>query len=321
MSIDINVSGVWKTPDPSINVSGVWKTPDSASINVSGVWKEVWTSGPSVSPRADGDYNYRYNSTCYQGCYFYSNGNEYELTSSGSLTNTTTWLDSGTGSEVWVEFIRTGGSRSAWASHSNSTRYQLSSNRNFYYTVPAIGYNVQSLDGYFRMWDAATGGSTLWTGSTVGWDADAESAGGCPLCCFTPETPVTLASGLEVPIKDVHEGDKIKVYDPVEERQTYAPVTKVIIRENVPLFKITFQDRTIRVSPDHPFHTRSGPKSIGPHPTYKFLGETESLRPGDEVLTIDGTWTRVVKIERVSNVPHVYTFKNSYFYANGLLVY
>lgn len=322
MGISINVSGVWKAdPPPSINVSGVWKTADQVSINVAGVWKDMLASGPTVSPRADGDSNYRYGATCYVGCYFYTTGTEYELTNSGGVTNSTTWLDSGSSSDVWVEFVRTSGSVSAWTGKSNSTRYQISSNQNFYYTC-SVAQAYRTLTGYFRMWDAASGGSTLWTGSTVSWIAEAEG-GGCPLCCFTPDTLVKTARGLEVPIASVREGDLIMQFDPEEQKDHAVPVKEVIVREDVPMFQLGFEDgRTIRTSPDHPFHTEGkGPANVGWRGIYKDVIEPGELVVGDRIATQDGGWLRITSIKRVANEPYVYTFSNSLFYANGLLVY
>ncbi len=324
MSTEVKHSGTWRTlTGVEVKHSGSWRTIKTIEVKHGGTWREVYSSGPTVSPRADGDYNYRYGLTCWQGCYFYSNGNEYELTSSGSVTNTTTWLDSGTGSDVWVEFVRTGGSKSKWVSHNNSQRYQLSSNQNFYYTVPAIGVNIQSLDGYFRMWDAASGGNNIWTGSTVGWDAEAEGGGGCPLCCFTPDTPVMLASGLYVPIKDINEGDKIAVLNLETNELDSEEVTDVIVIENVPLFEVEFDDgRKLELTPDHPVHARDkGPAAIVKYENYKDLPNIEELQVGDYVANDRDGWSRVTRIKFLRKEPYVITLNNQLFFANGTLVY
>jgi hypothetical protein len=141
-------------------------------------------SGPTVSPRADGDINVNADSpgpvTCYQGCEFASDGNEYEvLATTGGRTNSTVWLDSGSASDVWVEFVRTAGA-TAWDSHSSSTRYQLNVDRNFNLSITRFpeGSSVKTITGYFRMHDAASGGNVLWTGSTVEWKATATVLGG-----------------------------------------------------------------------------------------------------------------------------------------------
>lgn len=145
-------------------------------------------SAPTVSPRADGDLNTNVDNfpvTCWVGCDFDSDGNEYELTPGGAQTNSTVWLDSGSASGVWVEFVRTAGA-TAWDSHASSTRYQLSTNRRFRNSITrsTVGISSKTITGYFRMWDAASGGNILWTGSTVEWRATAnyQSLDMCALC-------------------------------------------------------------------------------------------------------------------------------------------
>lgn len=125
-------------------------------------------SGLSVSATANGDTNNNFG-TCYVGVQFNSSGVEYERDNNSTAYNVNmgNWLDSGTASEVWVEFIRTSGAAS-WDGKSNSTRYNLGTTQSFGLT-DAGGTN--SITGYFRFWDANTGGSTLQTTSSATWSA------------------------------------------------------------------------------------------------------------------------------------------------------
>lgn len=134
---------------------------------------------PTVSPRADGDANVNSDNfpvTCYVGCDFDIDGDEWEVNANtNAQENSTVWLDSGSASDVWVEFVRTSGTATNWDSHTSSVRYRLDANRRFRASVTRStpGINNFNITGYFRMWDAASGGSTLWTGSTVEWRATA----------------------------------------------------------------------------------------------------------------------------------------------------
>lgn len=133
------------------------------------------TASPVVSPRADGDSNLVSDTApaiCYQGCDFDIDGDEWENTPAGLQTNSTVWLDSGSSSDVWVEFVRTAGTQTKWDFHNSSQRYQINVNQRFSMVVESDlqGDDItKSITGFFRMWDAASGGNTLWTGSTVTW--------------------------------------------------------------------------------------------------------------------------------------------------------
>jgi len=141
----------------------------------------------TVSPRADGDFNTLLDSpgpvTCWVGCDFDTDGDEHELTALGGQTAQTVWLDSGSASDVWVEFVRTAGGLN-WDSHTSGVRYQLNANRRFRNSITvSSGSNFKTITGYFRMWDAASGGNILWTGSTVEWRCTATvQTGPCTLC-------------------------------------------------------------------------------------------------------------------------------------------
>ena len=315
MPVHIRVSGTWKECDAVyIRVGGVWKEVDQAGIRVGGVWKDTLVSGPTVSPVGNGDTNFRFGSACYAGVQFNTSGIEYEYTAAGSATSSQgNWLDSGLSSEVWVEWTRTGGTLGAWNSINPGTiRRQLSSTWSYRIIRSTNGTNT--IAGYFKMYDAASGGNTLWTGPTATWSAEAE-IGGCPLCCFTPDTLVSMARGIDVQISSVREGDEIMGLNGTQ------AVGEVIVRYNVPIFPVTFEDgRVINVSPDHPLQSEEGPASLFPQ-DYKDLGTPAKLRVGSRVFTDEGNWLRITKIGEAHKEPVVYTFSNSLFYANGLLVY
>lgn len=274
-----------------------------------------------VSARLDGRFNSRLNATCFSGAQLASSGTEYEYSATGSLTNSTTWLDAGSAGDVWAEWTRTGGTLSDWNSLTpGSGRHQLSTTRSWRIVRSTIGTNT--IIGYWTLWDAASGGSALQTTTGATWSAWYEFDP-CPLCCFTPDTLIKMARGIDVPIGSVRPGDEIVVRDPDNGELTTAPVGEIIVRENRPMFRIHFEDgRYIDASEDHPFSVQGkGVTSINPTIEYKDLGIPNKLYLGDKVSSYGGGWVRVVRIEPLNFSDAVYTFSNSLFFANGLLVY
>ena len=157
--LKVKSGGIWRTiTDPEVKLSGVWRAIKTIEVKSGGVWREVFAlvSGPVVSPLANGDSNMGL-APCYAGVQFNTSGVEYEYTPTGGLGVVGDgWLDSGASSEVWVERIVTAGS---WSSiDPGAGRHQLSTTRSF--RVESWG-GTSSVTGYFKFWDAATGGSLL----------------------------------------------------------------------------------------------------------------------------------------------------------------
>lgn len=314
----------WLEPNAKVRGASSWLDPEMKYWSGS-AWLTLEGAAvlPTVSARADGRSNSRYNNTCYSGCNFLTNGLEYEYSNTGSQTNSTTWLDTGLNDEVWVMWTRTGGTLSDWnslGSGKNNIRQNLGSNQQF--RIVRSGSGTSTIIGYFRFYDAASGGNTLQTTSGATWSAEYDFDA-CPLCCFTPETPVTLASGLQVPIATVTKGMEILVFNPVTKRNEAQEMAGMITRTGRPMYRITFDDgRFLDASDDHPFDVKGkGPAAINPIIEYKDLGIPARLELGDAVGGQDGRLHGVLSIEEIDYPGTVYTFENSLFYANGLLVY
>jgi hypothetical protein len=141
----------------------------------------------------------------------------------------------------------------------------------------------------------------------------------CRYCCFTPDTFITMADGSIQSIDSIKVNDLIKVVNGVEK------VTEVITRTNRTMYKIIFNDnRILNTSEDHPlFVEGKGFAAINPDLTidYKDLGIAKQLNINDNVVTINKNTIKIVKIEPINYIDTVYTFKNSQFFANGILVY
>lgn len=322
MTTKINVAGVWKEPTPSINVAGVWKSPDNIKINVAGTWKEVYTS-LSVSIDVNGRTNTRENANCYAGAQFATSGINYEITASAGYANVGTWLDAGTASDVWVQWVRTGGTLGAWNSINPGTgRVQVSTTRT--YRIVRATTGTDTIIGYFRAYDAASGGNLLDTGATGTYSAQ-RTYNGCPLCCFTPETLVTMASGLQVPIGQLKAGQKVLIQRPENGEFTWEKIGEIIEVSGRTMYTVYFSDGSyFNVSDDHPMSVEGkGYAAINPVYTYKNLAvdQIETVKVGDRVTTQGGTSVAITKIEPLDYPGTVITLSNSFWFADGKLVY
>jgi hypothetical protein len=284
-------------------------------------WKAAGGGSPTVSADGTGYTNSRgIGGDCWVGLEFNTDGEEYRILAGGATSGTSqgTWLDSGSASDVWVEFLYSSGSAGQWDGFSNSTRYQLNVTRTFRIDDTTINANVNAITGQFRFWDAASGGNILdTTTASQEWIADYEEA--CPMCCFTPWTLITMADGSTRQIASVRAGDLIRVENGIE------TVTGIIVRETRDMYLIKFEDnRIIEASDDHPFFVEGkGFSSLAPDPrvSYKDLGVPNQLMLGDRVTDVDGRTNKIVAIERIDYPDKVYTLENSRFFANGMLVY
>jgi len=272
--------------------------------------------GPTVSALANGDYNSAGTSPVYVGIRFHTNGAEYEYTAGGGVGSAVnTWLTSGSSSEVWVAYTLNSGT--SFVGKTAGTRYQLNAIQNFYFTATTV-LDFRTNNSYFTFYDAASGGNTLDTTSSATWTAEYTGGGGpCPLCCFTPDTLITMADGKQMAIGNIMEGDLIRVENGIE------PVTEVLTRERRAMYEVRFSDdRILRMSDDHPIYVEGkGYAAISPVIEYKDLGMAKVLEIGDPVVTINSALVKVESIEQIEYPDTVYTFENSRFFANGVLVY
>jgi len=141
----------------------------------------------------------------------------------------------------------------------------------------------------------------------------------CPQCCFTPDTLISMGDGTTRAIAMVMVGDEILV------RGGTKRVTEVITRTNRVMYQIQFADgRVLNASEDHPLYVvDKGYAAINPGVggDYKDLGIPDQLYVGDLVLDSEGRENQIVDIIDLDYPETVYTFAESEFYANGMLVY
>lgn len=312
----------WVSVRPKVYNGTSWET--EGRFRDADSWEYMYPEidvGPVVDPTADG----RSNSVlappeteCYSGVRFATSGQEREYLASGGTTYVGDWLISGNPSEVWVAYTRTGGNNTSWDSgQTNGTRYQLNVDRSFWMRDGTAAGGGRDITGYFTMYDASTGGNVLGTSQTANYSAWLE-ADGCPTCCFTPDTLILMADGTHMPIGDFKGGELIRVANGIES------VTRIIVRENRFMFKLTFNDgKTLILSDDHPiFVEHKGYACVRPiYGDYKDMGVPKKLEIGDRAITEDGRTVRLESIAEYEYPLRVYTFGNSGFFAGGILVY
>ncbi len=272
---------------------------------------------PLVSADGTGYTNTRGVGTCTVGLQFNTDGNEYRLTNLGAQgASQGAWLDQGTSDQVWIQFNYTSGTAGSWQGFSNGTRYQLNVTRTFEIDDTDGGASVETITGNFTFYDAASGGNLLDTTTAAQtWTADYEQV--CPMCCFTPDTLITMASGIRAPIISIKVGDMIAVQGGTE------AVKSVITQVNRVMYRVKFADgRELRMSDDHPLYVHGkGYAAFNPVGNYKDLGMAKILKLGDSVLDEYGRLNKIVDVQLIDYPQTVYTFENSKFYANGMLVY
>lgn len=101
--------------------------------------------------------------------------------------------------------------------------------------------------------------------------------------CFDPETKITTARG-EIRIADVKLGEM--VLNPLT--KTYSPVAEVTVGpESKPMIKIGYGGRSVTVTSEHPFATKSG------------LKQADELTKADSLLDQAGAFQMITELQRL----------------------
>jgi hypothetical protein len=249
--------------------------------------------------------------SCNAYMYWDTDGDVY---AEGYSNPTYDWINSGSSSSYDIRITRTGGNyTSLGGSFTNNTWRLMSTRGTAYLLSPALGGYRSYIANVQVSW-AANNVVIDYNSST--WTAETEYLNGCPLCCFTPNTLITMADGTKKCIVDVKEGEEIKSTNGNKK------ITEVIVRERFNVFQIILDDEfEINATPDHPFYVRDeGWSSISPVEEYKDIGKCRKMEVGDVIVGEKGEHT-VTSITEIYYPFKVYTFAESEFYANGLLVY
>ncbi len=156
--------------------------------------------------------------------------------------------------------------------------------------------------------------------------------------CFSENVVVTLPNGDFKKINEIQVGDIVQGWD--GEQITTGSVTAIdhthtvnshaeackILGDEPSLYTINHTD--IEFTPEHPFLTKDGWKSLVPDPgqePYKSEQEPKILKIGDEI-NVNGKWEEVFLIEKLRSIPEekVYNItvdKLHSYLANGVVVH
>lgn len=128
------------------------------SIMLMGGGMMVAEGGPTVSPSSANNDNQNFETQCWAGVRFESNGVETGLNKDNVWNESRgNWLDSGDASDVWVE--RTINSGALNDLDPGAGRHNLGTTRSFSNTRVAAG--VQPCNVTFDFFDAASGGNNI----------------------------------------------------------------------------------------------------------------------------------------------------------------
>ncbi len=179
MPLEVKSGAIWRTiTAPEVKSGGIWRPIQTIEVKSGGIWREVFAlaGGPATSAAADGDTNIRFGVQCFAGAQFRSDGTEWEHLNTAFLTQVgvggdAIWMDVGPASAIWIERIVTFGS---WNSvDPGAGRHVMSSHREFRIVRTTPG--TKSVTGYFKFWDAASGGTLLQQTASATWSATMES--------------------------------------------------------------------------------------------------------------------------------------------------
>ena len=288
--------------------------------NLPGAYPSIGTSAPltlssfagRMKPTTDIDTvlsvtDYSFGGTAYAAVSFLANGVYQEGATDRS------WLLQGSSADYDIYLAKTAGTTPAGSSV--NTWLNLATTRSWSLTKSTAGTITCTGTLYVRMTQSPQ--TTL---NTSSFFLSAEKQNDpCPTCCFTPDTLISMGDGTTRAIVAVMVGDWIMV------RGGTKQVTEVITRTNRVMYQIQFADgRILNASEDHPLYVvDKGYAAINPGVggDYKDLGIPDQLYVGDLVLDSDGRENQIVDIIDLDYPETVYTFAESEFYANGMLVY
>lgn len=329
---EVKHSSAWRSLSTvEVKHSGAWRDVDTIEVKHSGTWRTVFQSIviPTVSLSSTSVSTNTDIGTCYAQTRYATTGVEYNNAVGGSNDYSVSrgnWKDSGDAEGAWIDYLLNSGFALYQAPASQGTRTQCGvANRDYRQrdTNPSIGGVTSNIT--VTMYDAETGGSSL--GSAT-YSLTATLYNACPTCCFTPDTYITMACGMQVPIGQIRVGDEIVVYNPDDGTFDTEKVEQIITRVKRKMYRVTFEDGTIlHCSDDHPMHVKgAGPHQITPQGEYKYTWDCKTLEIGHSITCIATQWwaadcAKITRIEEAEYLEQVYTLGNSYFFANNKLVY
>ena len=147
--------------------------------------------------------------------------------------------------------------------------------------------------------------------------------------CFAPNTPITLPNGSTTPISQLSEGDSVLSVDVLTGKTFAAAITGMATANHHNVVELTFADRTLVLTDDHPLCDENGHwKAVTPQPyAFQQLTHIDQLSVGDR-LRISGPLETEVRqllaIKHLDVCQPMITIttlsRGQTFIANGLVV-
>lgn len=149
---------------------------------------------------------------------------------------------------------------------------------------------------------------------------------GLDVHCFGSGTQILMFDGTTKNIENIRDGDLIKSYDPFQDQLTNSQVSNLISTKPKQLYELVFQDRTIRITDDHPILNSSNKwVSLNPDKSninYIFDDPIFKLRIGSEFfLPKERKFIKLLDVKTIDKKQNTYTIElktNNSFIADGI---
>lgn len=151
---------------------------------------------------------------------------------------------------------------------------------------------------------------------------------GIDVHCFAAITPILMSDGSNKKIENIKQGDSIYSFNTASNQLFKTKVNKLITVKHSMLVKLTFEDREIICTADHPFYTINKQwASVAPEKSNSYYLQDSSvieLKTNDRILLSEKNKnSKLVKIEEIKVPQKTYTLELSNgdsYIANGLIV-
>ncbi len=151
---------------------------------------------------------------------------------------------------------------------------------------------------------------------------------GLDVHCFAAGTSILMADKSVKSIELIKAGDSILSYNQASKQLTKVAVAQLVAARHSNLIQLTFDDRSILVTDDHPFYTANKQwASVNPDKSnYAYVQEqaVKQLSIGDQVFVpAENKFITLKRIEPITGAQMTYTIASTAgdnFIANGMLV-
>jgi len=151
---------------------------------------------------------------------------------------------------------------------------------------------------------------------------------GIDVHCFAAGTLVTMANQTQKRIELIKAGDSVLTFDFQTKQLAKTQVTQLVTTKHSNLFKLTFEDRELIVTDDHPFYVEHKQwASLNPDKSnHAYMQEqpVDQLQTGDKLFVpAESAYLKLKSIEKMSGEQITFTLElnsGDSFIANGFLV-